>query len=163
MDKILHQLGDLFLGSVPTIILFLLVLFFYQVLVYKPLTRMLAIRRERTLGSVEKASSAIQTADAKSQEYEAKLRAARLEIGRQRELRMQQWARERENILADARHTAQERVKDSKAAVEQEMINARQAIEAGVEQLAEQVLRIVLPSAASIQAAPGQALQEEAR
>ncbi len=146
MDKILHQLGDLFLGSVPTVILFLLVLFFYKILVYKPLTRLLAERRERTLGSVEKASSAIQTADAKSQEYEAKLRSARLEIGRQRELRMQHWNRERENILADARHTAQERVKESKAAVEQELIVARRTIEANADQLAAQVLRSILPN-----------------
>ena len=146
MDKILHQLGDLFLGSVPTIILFVLVLFFYKILVYKPLTRLLAERRERTLGSVEKASSAIQSADAKSQEYEARLRSARLEIGRQRELRIQHWNRERENILTDARHTAQERVKESKAAVEQEMVAARQTIEANSDQLAAQILSSILPS-----------------
>ena len=145
MDKILHQLGDLLLGSVPTIILFVLVLLFYKLLVYGPLTRLLKERRERTLGSVEKASSAIQTADAKSQEYEARLRAARLEIGRQREQRIQHWNRERENILADARHTAQERVKEAKAAVEQEMVGARRTIEANADQLAAEVLRSILP------------------
>ncbi len=150
MDEILHQLGDLLLGSVPTIILFLLVLILYKALVYHPLTKILAERRQRTLGTVEKASSAIQTADAKSQEYEARLRAARIEIGRQREVRLQHWARERDNILADARHVSAERVKQAKATLEEQASAARASIEANAEQLAQQVLRTILPARESV-------------
>jgi F-type H+-transporting ATPase subunit b len=115
MDEISRQLADLFLGSVPTVILFLLVLILYKILVYKPLLKTLAERRARTVGTVENAAAAVQSADAKSQEYEARLRAARLELGRQRELRLQQWNRERENLLADARHASDEAVKHAKA------------------------------------------------
>jgi F-type H+-transporting ATPase subunit b len=146
MDEILHQLGDLFLGSIPTVILFLLILIAYKVLVYGPLTKVLALRRERTLGTVEKASAAVQTADAKSQEYEAKLRAARLELSRQREARLQQWNRERENILQDARHAASERVKEAKSGLEQQAVAARATLEASADQLAGQILTAILPA-----------------
>jgi F-type H+-transporting ATPase subunit b len=42
MDEILRQLGDLGIGSVPTMILFLLLVLAYRFLVYGPLTRTLA-------------------------------------------------------------------------------------------------------------------------
>ena len=147
MDLILHQLGDLWLGSVPTVILFLLVLIFYKTLVYTPLLKVLAERRARTLGTVENAAAAIQSADAKSQEYEARLRAARLEIGRQREQRLQHWNRERENILTDARHASDETVKTARTNMDREVETAKAGIEANVDSLANDVLRVVLPPA----------------
>lgn len=147
MDLILHQLGDLLLGSVPTVILFLLVLIFYKTLVYTPLLKVLAERRARTLGTVENAAAAIQSADAKSQEYEARLRAARLEIGRQREQRLQHWNRERENILTDARHASDETVKTAKTNMDREVETAKAGIEANADSLANDVLRVVLPPA----------------
>ena len=147
MDLILHQLGDLFLGSVPTVILFLLVLIFYKILVHKPLLKVLAERRARTLGTVENAAAAIQSADAKSQEYEARLRTARLEIGRQREQRLQHWNRERENILADARHASDETLKTAKVNMEREVETALAGIEANADSLANDVLKAILPSA----------------
>ncbi len=147
MDLILHQLGDLLLGSVPTVILFLLVLIFYKTLVYTPLLKVLAERRARTLGTVENAAAAIQSADAKSQEYEARLRAARLEIGRQREQRLQHWNRERENILTDARHASDETVKTARTNMDREVETAKAGIEANADSLANDVLRVVLPPA----------------
>jgi F-type H+-transporting ATPase subunit b len=148
MDEILHQLGDLFVGSVPTVIFFVLVLIFYKTLVHTPLLRVLAERRARTLGAVEHAAVSIQSADAKSQEYEARLRAARLEIGRQREQRLQQWNRERENILADARHASDEAVKHARQSLNAEVEAARTGIEANADALASEVLRAVLPAGA---------------
>jgi F-type H+-transporting ATPase subunit b len=147
MDEILRQLGDLFVGSVPTVIFFLLVLILYKTLVHTPLLKVLAERRARTLGTVENAASAIQSADAKSQEYEARLRAARLEIGRQREQRLQQWNRERENILADARHASDEAVKHARQSLGVEVEAARTGIEASADALASELLRAVLPAA----------------
>ncbi len=99
MNDILQQIGKLFLGSVPTIFIFVFLVLAYRFLVYGPLMRVLAERRERTLGAVEKAQAAIGAADAKAQEYEAKLRAARAEIFRAREQRIQHWNGERETAL----------------------------------------------------------------
>ena len=145
IDELLRQLGDLVLGSVPTMILFVLLVLAYRFVLYGPLMRTLAERRERTLGAVEKAQAAIAAADAKSQEYEAKLRAARAEIFHRRELRLQQWNAQRESALASAREAARERVAAARTVLEAEAAAARRQIEASVDQLAGQILRVVLP------------------
>ncbi|HEX3436605.1 MAG TPA: ATP synthase F0 subunit B [Pseudacidobacterium sp.] len=146
MDEILRQLGDLALGSVPTTILFLFLVISYRFLVYGPLSKTLAERRERTRGAVEKAQAAIAAADAKSQEYEAKLRAARADIFRHREQRVQQWNTERDHALASARLMAQERVRAAQTVIAQQGADARKQIEGSTEQLASQILQAILPA-----------------
>jgi F-type H+-transporting ATPase subunit b len=146
MGDLLRTLGDLVLGSVPTMIIFLVLLFAYRFLLYGPLMRTRAARRERTAGAVEKAHAAIATADAKSQEYEAKLRTARSEIFHRREQKVQQWNAERENALASARLATHERVQVAQAALAAQAVEARREIESSVDKLAAQVLEAVLPS-----------------
>jgi F-type H+-transporting ATPase subunit b len=146
VDELLRQLGGLFLGSVPTIIIFLVLVLTYRFVLYGPLMRVLAKRREMTAGAVERAHAAIAAADAKSQEYEAKLRAARAEIFRRREQRMQQWNAEREKALESARLAAQERVAGARKAIESEAAAARKQVEASVDQLAGQILQAILPA-----------------
>ena len=146
VDQLLRQLGDLALGSVPTMILFVLLVIAYRFVLYGPLMRTLAERRERTIGAVEKAHAAIAAADARSQEYEAKLRAARAEIFHRRELRLQQWNTQRDNALATARQAAQERVVAARHGIEKEAEAARHQVEASVAQLAERIVQAVLPS-----------------
>ena len=146
VDELLRQLGDLVLGSVPTIIIFTFLVIAYRFLLYRPLMRTLAERRERTLGAIEKAHAAIAAADAKSQEYEAKLRAARAEIFHRRELRIQQWNAQREAAVASARQAARQRVDGARATIETEAADARRHIESSIEQLAGQIVRAVLPA-----------------
>jgi len=144
-DELLRQLGELVLGSVPTMIIFLVLVFAYRFILYGPLVKMLAERRARTTGALEAAHAAIAAADAKSQEYEAKLRAARAEIFRQRELRVQQWMAEKERALASTRLAAQERVAQARTGIEAEASAARQQIEKAAGQLAAQILQAILP------------------
>lgn len=146
MNVILQQLGDLALGSVPTMIIFLILVLAYRFLVFGPLSRTLVARYERTQGAVEKAALAIAAADAKAQEYEAKLRAARVEIFHHRDQRIQQWNKEREIALASVRLAAQERVRVAKTALEAQTSEARQQIEGSTEQLATQILQVILPA-----------------
>lgn len=146
MDVIFKQLGDLLVGSVPTAIIFILLVLAYRFLLYGPLTRTLAERRERTQGALERASVAIAAADAKAQEYEAKLRAARAEIFKHREQLMQQWNAERDRALASARLAAQERVRAAESTLKAQAVDARKQIEGSTEQLASQILRAILPA-----------------
>ena len=146
MDELLHQLGDLIVGSIPTAIIFILLTVAYRYLVFGPLKRTLAERRARTKGAMEKAADAIAAADAKTQEYEAKLRAARAEIFRHREHLIQQWNHERELALGSARLAAQERVRAAEAGLKQQAAEARTQIESSTEELASQILQAILPS-----------------
>jgi F-type H+-transporting ATPase subunit b len=149
MDELLRQLGDLALGAIPTLILFIVLVLAYRFLLYGPMMKIRAERRERTAGALEKSRLAIAQADVRSQEYDAKLRAARSEIFRAREQRIQQWNAERENALAAARLAAQQRVHAAQAALAAQSAEARKQIEASAGQLAAQVLAAVLPSAAA--------------
>jgi F-type H+-transporting ATPase subunit b len=146
LDELLRQLGELVLGSVPTMIIFLILVFAYRFILYGPLVKTLAERRARTIGALEAAHAAIAATDAKAQEYEAKLRAARAEIFHQRELRVQQWIAQRDAALAAARQAAQERVAQARASIEAEAVAARKQIEDAAGQLAAQVLQVILPA-----------------
>ncbi|MGA7524388.1 MAG: ATP synthase F0 subunit B [Acidobacteriaceae bacterium] len=145
MDELLHQLGDLALGSVPTLILFILLVLAYRFILYGRLQQIRAERRERTAGALEKSRLAIAEADVRAQEYEARLRAARAEIFRAREQRIRQWNAERENALAAARLAAQQRVSAAQTALQGQGAEARKQIEASAGQLSAQVLAAVLP------------------
>jgi F-type H+-transporting ATPase subunit b len=145
MDVVLHQLGGLFVGSLPTMLLFLLIVVLYRALVYRPLTAVLNERRSRTEGAIERARVAIAAADAKAQEYEAKLRAARTDVFAARRHRLEEWNRQRESALAEVRDRARRRISEAQAALADEEAAARRTIESSAEELAGEVLRAILP------------------
>ncbi len=87
MDETFRQISELLLGSIPTIIFFLLLYGLYTVLVHKPLMRVLAERRARTQGAIEKARADIALAERRTAEYEQKLRDARIAILKAQEAR----------------------------------------------------------------------------
>ena len=66
MDQTLQQLGELLLGSVPTVILLALLYALYTAIVHKPLQRVLAERRSKTEGAVEKSRADIAAAEART-------------------------------------------------------------------------------------------------
>jgi F-type H+-transporting ATPase subunit b len=145
MTEILDQLGTLVLGSVPTILLFLLLIVAYGVLVRRPLDRILAERHKRTQGAVDAAKEAISAAEAKAAEYEEKLRAARAEIFHAREQRTKTWNEERERALAETKTAMQQRVQAARHEIEQTTLAARRDIEGASAALGDQILRAVLP------------------
>ncbi|MGA2886736.1 MAG: hypothetical protein ABSE51_01695 [Terracidiphilus sp.] len=145
MQEILQQLETLFLGAVPTILLFIVMVFAYQFLVQGPLTATLKERRARTDGAIEDAHKAMARAEARAAEYAAKLRQARAELFKVREQRLMQWNVERDAALDAARKAAGQKVSQAKAELEAEAAHAKQSIQASAGDLARQVMRAVLP------------------
>jgi F-type H+-transporting ATPase subunit b len=153
MDQMLSQLGELVLGSVPTMILFILLLVAYGFLVRRPLDRVLAERRARTSGAVEQARKAIAQAEARTAEYEDRLRKAKLEVFHARDKRLKQWATERDRTLSEARAATLTRVQAAKIEIEHSVVLAQQQIEAMSAELSEQILRAVMPAGSRPEAA----------
>lgn len=149
MNEILQQLGELVLGSVPTMIFFILLVILYGVLVRGPLDKMLAERRARTSGAVEQAKGAIAAAEAETSVYEAKLRAAKAAIFQARDAKLKQWNAEREAALGDVRQATQERVRGARQEIEQSAAAAKVQIEGLSAELSLQILRAVLPAGVS--------------
>jgi F-type H+-transporting ATPase subunit b len=144
--EILHQLGGLVVGSVPTMVFFILLVVAYGALVGRPLAKTLAERTARTTGAVEQARGAIAAAEAETTVYEDKLRSARSEIMAGRERRTQQWQAERDKAVEAARAIGQDRVKAARSEIEAASAGARKQIEEATAQLSDQILRAVLPA-----------------
>jgi F-type H+-transporting ATPase subunit b len=148
MQLIIQQIEALFVGAIPTIVLFIVLVLAYQFLVQGPLTATLKQRRARTEGALEDAQKAIAQAEARAAEYAAKLREARAEVYKVREQRVKQWNAEREAALDTARKASGVKVNQARVELEAEAAAARKAIQASAADLANQVVRAVLPLAA---------------
>jgi len=154
MDETLRQIGELLLGSVPTIIFFLLLYGLYVALVYKPMGKILAERRARTEGAIEKARADVATAEARTAEYEQKLRDARLALFKAQEARRARAAQARAEALAEARKRAQVQIEQARMAIETDKKVAMSSLEAEAGRLAEEIIRTVLEPALSTTPAP---------
>jgi F-type H+-transporting ATPase subunit b len=146
MDQILNQLGELVLGSVPTMVLFVFLVIAYGLLVRRPLDRILAERRARTTGAVEQARGAIAAAEAETSAYEDKLRNAKAEIFHARDQKLKQWNAEREAVIEDVRRSTQQRILAAKLDIEQSATTARMQIEGMSAELSARILSAVLPA-----------------
>ena len=148
MEEISQQIGTFLIGAVPTVVLFIVLVLAYQFLVQGPLTATLKQRRARTEGAIEDAHKAIAQAEARAAEYAAKLRLARTEVYKVREQRVKQGNAERDAALEAARKAAALKVTQARAELDAEAAQARLAIQASAGDLANRVVRAVLPLAA---------------
>jgi F-type H+-transporting ATPase subunit b len=147
MDETLHQLGGLLLGSVPTVILLALLYVLYTVIVHRPLRRVLADRRSKTEGAIEKSRADIAAAEARTAEYEQKLREARAAVFRAQEARRQSVLQARTNAVNEARNKAQTQVQAAKKDIETDRVAAQAGLQAEAGTLAQEIVRRVLQPA----------------
>lgn len=144
MDQTLNQLGELLLGAVPTVILLGILYALYTIIVHKPLRRVLEERHNKTEGAIEKSKADIAAADARTSEYEQRLREARAAIFRAQEARRQAALQARNSAVSQARSRAQEQVQAAKASIESDRAAAEKGLQAHVEALAREIVRRVL-------------------
>jgi len=142
-------------GSVPTVILFLITLGLYRLLVHVPLGKVLRERYARTQGAVEKAAAAIKIAEEKTREYEQRLREARSAVFRERHERLHNVHIEAELLLADAHEQAQERIADALFAIERGASAVRLQLDGMIPGLTADAVRTVLPGGATAEGRAG--------
>lgn len=155
MEETLRQLGSLALGSIPTIVLFLLLFVAYRALVHRPLERTLSERRDKTEGALERARADIAAAEAKTAEYEHALREARLAVFRAQESRRQKALDNRAAALAEARARAEAQVRDAKAAIQRETAESKGTLQAEGERLATEVIESIFRQVGAVSPAGG--------
>jgi F-type H+-transporting ATPase subunit b len=147
MDETLHQLGELLLGAVPTVVLFTLLYALYTNIVHKPLRRVLEQRRDKTEGAVEKSRADIAAADARTTEYELRLREARAKLFRAQEARRQAALDARGTAVNEARRKAQAQVAAAKKDIEADRAAAEAKLQGEAVALAQEIVRRVLEPA----------------
>jgi F-type H+-transporting ATPase subunit b len=144
MDETLRQVGGLLLGSIPTIIFVVLLYGIYNLLVQKPLVKILEARHRRTEGALQKARADIAAAEARTALYEQRVRQARVAVFKSLEARHQQAIQARAAALAEARARAQVQVEETRAALAQDKRAAQASLERDSARLAAEIVRSVL-------------------
>ena len=134
------------LGSMPTILLFLVTLAAYRLLVHTPLTKVLRERYAKTQGAIENAEAAVAAAEKKTTEYEEHLRTARAEIFRELHDHLEKVHLESELAIAQARAAAQEKTATARIAIEDSMQVARLELDGLIGELSAEILKRILPA-----------------
>ena len=106
MPSIGHQLGELFLGAAPTVLLILLFYFILRTLFFRPLLQVMAERDARTVGAQKAAEAAQAAAAEKVKQYREALKQARGKVYAEQEAARKKLLDERAAQLKDARNKA---------------------------------------------------------
>jgi F0F1-type ATP synthase membrane subunit b/b' len=145
MQVIVHQLGELLLQAVPTVLIILLFYIILRAIFFKPLLAVMAERDARTVGA-QKASEAAQAAAAeKIKRYQDALWQAREKVYAEQEAARKKLLEERAAQIKDARVKAAAEVNAAKARVAAELATARRELEASVGELSVEIARHMLP------------------
>ena len=147
MDQTLKQLGELLLGSIPTVIMLALLYALYTAIVHKPLQRVLEERRGKTEGAVEKSRADIAAAEARTGEYEQHLREARAAVFKAQEAKRQAVLQARINAVNEARAKAQTQVQAARKDIEADRAAAEKGLQSEAAALAQEIVRRVLQPA----------------
>ncbi len=144
MPSIGHQLGELFLGAVPTVLIILLFYFILRTLFFQPLLRVMAERDARTVGAQKAAEAAQAAAAEKVKQYQEALKQARGKVYAEQEAARKKLLDERAAQLKDGRSKAAAEVGAAKERVAAELEAARREVELSVAQLSAEIARRIL-------------------
>jgi len=144
MQGIGHQLGELFLQAVPTVLIILFLYFILRVLFFKPLLAVMAERDARTLGAQKAAEAAQAAAAEKVKQYQEALKHVRGQVYGEQEAARKKLLEERAAQLKVARTNAAAEVTGAKNRVAAELASARHDVEGLVGQLSAEIARRIL-------------------
>jgi F-type H+-transporting ATPase subunit b len=147
--SIVHQLGGLFLGAVPTVLLILIFYFILRALFFKPLLAVMAERDARSIGAQKAAEAAEKAAADKQKQYQHALKQARMKLYAEQEAERKKLLDERAALLKDARAKSAAEVGNAKQRVANELLTARRDVENSIPGLAAEIASRILQTPAS--------------
>jgi F-type H+-transporting ATPase subunit b len=141
---LLHQLGDLFLSAVPTVIVLFIFYFIMRWAFFAPLLAVMDKREALIEGSRHESESLAATVQEKQKAYREGLRKARAELFTEQEATRRVALDERAKVIREARSRVGEDVQAAKARLASEVEAARKSLDGTGQDLAEEVARAVL-------------------
>jgi len=142
--EILHQLGNLFLQAVPTVIIVFLFYLFMRWAFFNPIQKAMAERESKIEGARKDAATVQAAANQELQDYNEALKKARAEIYAEQEVARQAILQERSKNLKAMRTLAQKEVAEGKKKIDADLAVARKDIEAGAPAMAGEITRSIL-------------------
>jgi len=149
MQGIGHQLGELFLQAAPAALIILLFYFILRAVFFKPLLKVMAERETRSIGAQKAAVTAQAVAAEKVEHYREMLKQARAQVYAEQEAARKKLLDERNAQVKAARTKAAAEVDAAKARIGAEAAVARRDLEAGIGQLAAEIVSRILQVPAS--------------
>jgi F-type H+-transporting ATPase subunit b len=144
MEATLHQLADLLVKAVPTIIFFALLTVYLQRMFFKPLARILDERKRATEGVRQLAQQAFVAADQKASEFRRALQLARAEMEQEHEALRRRWTDEQVETIRRARAEADQKISEAKRQIAEEVQRAQSELDATVESLSDRIVSSLL-------------------
>lgn len=144
MDKILHDLGEILLKAIPTIIILIILHQFLKVVLFGPLEAMLRKRHELTDGARKSASASLANADKKTAEYEVKLRDAKSVVFKEQEETRRKWLSDQADQISQGKLAIRGRVAIAKQEIAGEASSAKAALERNSDLLADEIATSLL-------------------
>jgi F-type H+-transporting ATPase subunit b len=139
MEQTLHDLSEILLRAIPTIIILVLLHNFLKAVLFGPMEKMLKQRGELTHGARHAAEASLANAERKTADYEAKLREAKAAVYKEQEDTRKTWLSDQSAQVGRAKADAQTRVAAAKTAITTETGAARTELEQTTQALAEQI------------------------
>lgn len=126
------------------LILFLILVFVLNRILFRPIGRVLDERQTLTEGAANEARAARRSYESRLADYEATIRQARAESYKRSEQERAVAVAERRHLIDQAKLAAHEQIERAKQEIEHQVVQARAALESESRQIAERISRTVL-------------------
>jgi len=151
--EILHQLAELFLQAVPTVVIVFLFYLFLRWAFFTPIQKAMAERDAKIEGARREAAALEAEAGKELQVYNDRLRKVRGELYAEQEAARQVVLDERARLLKAMRSRALEEVEEAKKKIAAEQVSARHEVESQTDSLAAEIVRVILENPSPMQGA----------
>jgi F-type H+-transporting ATPase subunit b len=129
---------------ISAIAIFLVLVFFLNTLLFKPLMKVLAERESRTTGLVNQAQENIGHHMALLEQYQASIKNARMDGYRRQEQLRAEALKKRAEALAQSRTSAEQMILDARGAIQAQMETAKQQLSRDAQEMAKRITSAIL-------------------
>ncbi len=130
--------------AVPTILILILLFWYFRAMLFNPLGRILKEREELTEGARRAAEKSLKLAEDKEAEFERKFAEARAEVYKLQEETRRSWIEEQAGQVAEARKRSEAAVRQAKDEITAEATAARANLTDASAGLAQEIVDMVL-------------------
>ncbi len=129
---------------IAAVLIFLSVVFALNYILLRPLNRVLEERAARTTGVVEKANGDMSRSVELFGQYQAALKAARIEGYRRMETVRSEALKKRADALAEARAKAEQMIRESRVAIHSQAEESKSRLGRDVDEIAQAIAASIL-------------------
>ena len=144
MDKTLHQLGELLITALPTFFIVIFLNYYLKFIFIKPMEKVMKDRDDATNGARKAAEESMARAEAKTAEFEAKLRDERFRLYQAQEMANKEMQDQMSAQIAEERKRADAAISAAREQISGEVEAAKAGLQRDSVVLANQIVESIL-------------------